>query len=410
VIAATRLAREAGLTRVVTADMGGTSFDVAVSVDGEPAETRQTSLDFRIPVRVPMVDVRTIGAGGGSIAWIDRGGILQVGPRSAGSRPGPVAFGRGGAEPTVTDANVVLGRINADAPIGAGGERLDVDGARAALARVGAELGFDAEETARAILSVVDTRMAGQIRLLTIDRGHDPRDFTLVIFGGAGPLHGAALVREAGLAGMLVPRFPGVLCALGCAAADLRYDFSQTLELVLDEGAELGRLRATLDAQRAEGERCIARDGVGIDELRVHHVAEMAYAGQVHRIRVPVERSWHMAQIVDAFAATYEREYGVTLPGLAVTLVNATTTVVGVRTPPPSPRPALEREAPAPVAVRRVCFDEWLETPIYRRADLGAGCRLEGPAVIEQADTTTLVQPGSAVRVDELLNLRVEAS
>jgi N-methylhydantoinase A len=195
VIAAARIASEAGYDRVITGDMGGTSFDVAISLDGRPAEAATTMLDFRLPVRVPMLDVRTIGAGGGSIASIDRGGILQVGPRSAGSYPGPVAFGRGGTEPTVTDANVVLGRINPDRPIGSDGGHLDIDGARAALARLGEPLGLDAEASARAVLAVVNTRMAGEIRLITVEQGHDPREFAFVAFGGAGPVHGAALMR-----------------------------------------------------------------------------------------------------------------------------------------------------------------------------------------------------------------------
>ena len=196
VIAAARIAAEAGFDRAITGDMGGTSFDVAVVIDGEPEIAASTNLDFRIPLRLSMINVHTIGAGGGSIAYVDRGGILQVGPRSAGARPGPVCFGHGGTEPTVTDANLVLARINAEDPIGLTNlKTLDVQGARQSMKGLGDQLGIGIEETAEAILTVVNQNMAGRTRLLSIERGYDPRDFALVIFGGAGPLQGAAIIR-----------------------------------------------------------------------------------------------------------------------------------------------------------------------------------------------------------------------
>ena len=302
VIAAARIAADAGFDHVITGDMGGTSFDVALSLDGRPAEAETTLLDFRLPVRVPMLDVRTIGAGGGSIAAIDRGGMLTVGPRSAGSYPGPIAFGNGGSEPTVTDANVVLGRINPDRPIGADGRAMDADGARAAFSELGRPLGLDAEEAAKAVLTVVNTRMAGEIRLMTVEQGHDPRDFALVAFGGAGPVHGAALLAEMQIGTMLVPPHPGVLCAMGCVVADVRHDLSQTIERTLpreeDDDAQAARrldcdaLAATLREQRAEGERQLSLDGLDFVAVDVLHQADMAYEGQIHRLRVTVEPGW----------------------------------------------------------------------------------------------------------------------
>ncbi len=224
VMAAAELAAEAGYDRIITGDMGGTSFDVAVVIEGKPAIAENTLLDFRIPLRLPMIDVHTIGAGGGSIAHLDRAGILQVGPESAGAFPGPVCWGRGGAQPTVTDANVVLARIDPSRPIGIERESLDIEAARAAIGALGEKIGLSVEQTAEAILAVVNQRMAGRIRLLSIERGHDPRDFALVAFGGAGPVHGAALMQEVGIGAMLVPPYPGVLCAMGCASANVRYD------------------------------------------------------------------------------------------------------------------------------------------------------------------------------------------
>lgn len=414
VIAAARLAREAGFERVITGDMGGTSFDVAISFDGEPAEAETTLLDFRLPVRVPMLDVRTIGAGGGSIASIDRGGILQVGPRSAGSYPGPVAFGRGGTEPTVTDANVVLGRINPDRPIGADGGRLDAEGARAALAALGAPLGLDAEATARAVLTVVNARMAGEIRLITVEQGHDPREFAFVAFGGAGPVHGAALLREMRIGTMLVPATPGVLCAMGCVVADVRHDLSQTIERTVPRAGsdragrlEPAELTAVLDAQREEGERQLALDGLDLAAIEVAHFADMAYEGQIHRLRVPVEPGWDEEQLRAAFVAQYEREYGVELGELDVVVVNARTIATGRRHAVPSPVTGRADGPPAPRGERLVCFEDWVATPVYAREDILPGAELDGPLVVEQADTTVVIEPGMHVTVDDAANLVV---
>ena len=411
VIAGTELARRAGYSNVITGDMGGTSFDVAISVDGRPEQRPQTDLGFRIPVRVPMVDVRTIGAGGGSIASVDRAGILEVGPRSAGADPGPVAFALGGTEPTVTDANVVLGRINPERPIGGRQQELDVESARAALAELGTPLGLGIEATAEAVLTVVNTRMAGEIRLISLERGHDPRDFALVVFGGAGPLHGAALLADIGIQRMIVPPHPGVLCALGCADADVRYDFSQTVEIVLEPGAaeKPARLADVLASQRAAGESSLRRDGVEFERIETEHFAEMAYVGQIHRIRVAIDPSWDVGRIAEAFVEAYEREYGTTLPGARIVLVTASTIARGLRRRRERAIPAASASGtPDPMGTRRVHLGEWLDVPVYSRADLGAGAAFPGPAVVEQTDTTTLVPGGLSVDVDDDLNLVVE--
>jgi N-methylhydantoinase A len=412
VIAATSLAKDAGFDRVITGDMGGTSFDVAVSLGGELTETDTALLDFRIPVRVPMLDIRTIGAGGGSIAWVDRAGILQVGPRSAGSDPGPVALGRGGSEPTVTDANIVLGRINDARPIGAG--ELYLDRARAAMGELGEALGLGLEEAAAAVLQVVNARMAGEIRLVTIEQGHDPREFALVCFGGAGPLHGAALLEELQIGVMLLPPTPGVLCAVGCALADVRHDFSQTVERVLAraDGDRSGRLDpAELDAilrsQRERGERRLLRDGMSAASLEVRHVADMSYQGQVHRLRVAVEPGWDTERLRAAFVARHEREFGSDLGDLDVRLVSARTTVLARRPPAPAARARSATGAPVPRARRGVYFQEWVQTPVYAREDLLPGAELDGPMIVEQDDTTTVIDPGMHVRVDRLANLVV---
>lgn len=411
VTAAAGLARQAGFSHVITADMGGTSFDVAAVIDGRPDVADSTKLDFRIPLRLPMIDVHTIGAGGGSIAGIDRGGLLQVGPESAGADPGPVCYGRGGTRPTVTDANVVLGRINPERPIGkAGEERLDVDGARAAMAGLGAQIGLDVEQTALAILAVVNQSMAGRIRLISVERGHDPRQFALVAFGGAGPLHGGALVREVGIGTLLVPPYPGVLCAMGCAMADLRYDYSQTLNQPIDE-ATADRIGQVLDGQRESGENELALSGLEFSSVKVEHVADLCFQGQIHTLRVPIEAGWSNARIVEAFIATYRRDIGSPLIGMRVVLVNLRTSVTGVRRWNASEARAVTSTKQAdPEGTRKCWFDGWQDTPVYQRGNLLPGHHLKGPALIEQVDTTTVIEPGTSARVDRWNNIVVETN
>lgn len=410
VMAAAEIAREAGFSHVITGDMGGTSYDVAVIVDGKPQIAETTELDFRVPLRLPMIDVHTIGAGGGSIAHVDRGGVLQVGPESAGAVPGPVCFGRGGTEPTVADANAVLGRINPDNPIGLKHlTRLDIDGARAAMGRLGAQLGLGVEETAEAILTVVNHIMARRTRLLTVEQGLDPRDFVQVTFGGAGPLHGAAIMREVGIRTMLLPPFPGVLCALGCAVANLRYDLSRTLEKPLAEVPE-AEIRAIFDQQAKDGLAELEAANVTLDRREVRHLANLSYLGQIHTLRVPVEAGWGHAQITEAFEALYRAEYGNVLEGIPLALVGLMTAVEGIR-----PKPMLGLNAdfgtgtPAPKAHRDVWFGGWMKTPIYDRSTFTPGMTFDGPAIVEQADTTSVIEPGQRARIDRHQNILVEA-
>lgn len=409
VVAAARIAEKAGFRNAITGDMGGTSFDVAVVLDGKPDIAESTLLDFRVPLKVPMIDVHTIGAGGGSVAWIDRGGLLHVGPRSAGADPGPVCYGRGGDQPTVTDANVVLGRINAENPIGSKADsRLDIEAARVAVGKLGAQLGLGVEETAEAILAVVNQTMADRTRLMSVERGYDPRDFALVIFGGAGPLHGAAIFAEIGIGTMIIPPFPGVLCAMGCVVADLRYDFSQTVDKPLS-ALNTDAIREIYVRHEREGRKKLEANGVSLRSVEVTHLADMSYEGQIHTIRVPLPTEAGLEEIGKIFSARYSEHYGTELGHLSPVIVTLRTTVTGIRQEEQAKQVEISGTTnPAPVRHRRVYFKEWHETPIYWRPDLKPGDVFEGPAIVEQSDTTSVIEPKMRARVDALSNILVE--
>ena len=410
VIAAAHIAVAAGFPDVITGDVGGTSFDVSLIKGGVPALAAQSTLDFGLVVRTPMIEILSIGAGGGSIASVDKAGILQVGPQSAGSVPGPVCYGAGGVWPTVTDANVVLGRINAERPIGAL-PRLDVAAAEAAIARViGGPLGLDAVAAAEAILLVANARMAGALRLVSIERGHDPQGFTFMPFGGGGALHAGALIREVGLARALVPRFPGVTSALGCVIADMRHDRVRTLNRRLD-GLDAADLRAAMDAAEAALAPLLDRAGVAFTARLVEHAVDMNYVGQTHTVAVPMPAGVPTQPAMKAaFEAAYGGAFGRLMAGVPMRVLNLRSAVIGVR-----PKIDLLSLAPAVDATvagarrgsRPVRFDVWVETPVFDRLALPVGAEIVGPAVLEQPDTTILIEPGMIGRTDRFGNLVV---
>ncbi len=414
VIAAAHLAAAAGFDNVITCDMGGTSFDVAVIADGQTVTGPQASIDFGMVIRTPMIEISTIGAGGGSLAWVDSGGLLRIGPESAGSNPGPACYGRGNERPTVTDAHLVLGRLNGDVPIG-GLDRLDGDLARAAVERhVAVPLGLGIEEAAEAILRVATSRMSGAIRLVSIERGHDPNDFVAMPFGGAGALHTCGLVAEVGLAGALVPRYPGVTSALGCAIADVRHDVVRSINERVDQ-LDPDRLGERLDESETEVRAFLERSGLALTDIEVQHELDMSYVGQTHTVTVPIggRSDVSTAGLGARFDECYAAAYGRVLDDVATQVIAARTTITGTR-------PKIEAESLAPsvdpdVAVtagtRRVFFDgRWCETPILARLGLPVGWSGEGPLVLEQPDATIVVEPGFGVEVDRCGNLVIEAS
>jgi len=288
VIAAAYIAQTAGYPDVITGDMGGTSFDVSLIAGGQSMLSPQTSIDFGMVVRTPMIEITTIGAGGGSIAWVDKGGLLNIGPESAGSNPGPVAYGLGNTRPTVTDANVVLGRIDPDNPIGGKLTRLDVEAARRAIdTHVGQPLGLETIAAAEAILRVANARMAGAIRLVSIERGFDPKRFAFMPFGGGGALHTAALINDVGLGRAIVPRYPGVTSAMGCVIADMRQDFVQTINALAD-GLDESALAAFLQDHVSRGHTLLKAARTSFERTDVVVELDMAYLGQTHTVAVPL--------------------------------------------------------------------------------------------------------------------------
>ena len=415
VIAGAHIAGSAGFPNVITCDMGGTSFDVSLVSEGEAALAAQTSIDFGLVVRTPMIEITTIGAGGGSIAWVDAGGLLQVGPESAGSDPGPACYGLGNTKPTVTDANLLLGRINAERPIGGKLERLDLDAAeRAIAAEVGEPMGLPALEAAEAIVRVANARMAGAIRLVSIERGHDPKRFVAMPFGG-GALHSGALIKEVGLAKALVPRHPGVTSALGCVIADLRHDFVHTLNQLLEEIDEASLSREMAETA-ARGEAVLKSAGGGFERIDTLIELDMLYVGQTHSVAVPLEttpdkacRGVTRAAIAHAFEASYRAAYGRLLEGISMRVMNLRVAVIGRR-----PKFDLSLLAPQDGHDLEDChLDErqvwveggWRTAAVYDRLALPVGAVVPGPALLEQPDTTIFIDPDLTGEVDRFGNI-----
>lgn len=412
VIAAAHIAQSAGFPNVVTGDVGGTSFDVSLIAGGQTTLAAQTSIDFGLVVRTPMIEITTIGAGGGSIASVDRGGLLQVGPESAGAVPGPVCYGQGNERPTLTDANVVLGRINAERPIGGALQRLDADAARAAIDKhVGKPLGLDAVAAAEAIVRVANSRMAGAIRLVSIERGHNPRDFALMPFGGGGGLHAGALVQEVGLKAALVPPYPGVTSALGCIIADMRHDFVQTVNRTLED-IDYAAINAEIARIVDEGGRLLDRSAVKFTGRDILVACDMLYLGQTHTVATPVgwrkDRAVDAAKLRQAFEGRYREVYGRLLDGIPIRVLNIHVALVGRR-----PKLDLASLAPsggdvatAKQGTRQVYFSgKWWDATVYARHQLPVGATIGGPAILEQQDATIVVEPELQAQVDRFGNI-----
>lgn len=414
VIGAVETARAIGLENIITFDMGGTSTDVSLVENSKPATTVEAEV-HGYPIKCPMIDIHTVGAGGGSIARVDSGGFLKVGPTSAGADPGPVCYGLGNDEPTVTDANVAMGVLNGEALLGG---RMPIDRAAslAAIEKLGAELGLSGEETAAGIIRVVTANMARAIRLISVQRGHDPRDYCLMPFGGGGPVHAGRLARELAMDRILVPRNPGILCALGLLLTDIRRDFSVTHRLSL-EAANAEDIRQTVSGLEADAQSWFEEENIGPDRRRVLASADMRYAGQNYELNIPFSdvsgNSEFIERLLANFDQAYERQYDYTAPDEAVEIVTFRVEAYGV-----VEKPAFEIHedaGPDPSAAfqtsRQVYHPEngeFIDSPVYDRERLRAGNVIPGPAIVEQMDSTTLILPGQTGQVDSHLNLVIQ--
>ncbi|MCS5613498.1 MAG: hydantoinase/oxoprolinase family protein, partial [Candidatus Poribacteria bacterium] len=416
VIASAYIACEAGFPNVITCDMGGTSFDVSLVDNCKNSLSAQTNIGFGMTIRTPMIEITTIGAGGGSIAIVDDIKLLQVGPESAGSHPGPVCYGLGNDRPTVTDANLVLGRINADKPIGGTLSQLDVESAKASIEKhIAIPLGLEVMAAAEAIVKVANSKMAGAIRLVSIERGYDPNKFAAMPFGGGGALHVGALIRDVGLKSALIPRYPGINSALGCTIADMRHDFVQTVNGVLGV-LDLTSLEKSMLKLAQKGTDLLKNVGVSFGNIKVLCVMDMCYQGQTHTLDVNIPANFNeistdidAKMILNAFEECYRTVYGHPLNGIPVRILNLRISVLGLR-----PKFDLTLLAPTDgvtledmhTDTRLVWFDGgWHETAIYDRLPLSVGVTVSGPAILEQPDCTIFIEPGLKGKVDRFGNL-----
>jgi N-methylhydantoinase A len=379
--------------------MGGTSTDVALIRNAEPAVSNEIEIEYAMPIHVPMVDVRTVGAGGGSIARITPAGLLQVGPDSAGATPGPICYGRGGTLPTISDANMLLGRLNpARLNSVPGGPTIE------SIATIfeevlGRPLGVGAIEAAAAVIRIANARMADAVRMVSVSLGEDPRDFALFAFGGAGPLHSTAIARELGIPRVLTPARPGITNALGCVVADLRHDFVNTVNRPL-HSVDIAAVHEIFAKQSAEGRRLIDKEAVAIREIREICSVDMQFVGQTHLLRVLLSSpSPTIDELQARFEQAYFHRFRVELSDIRASLVNVNTSIIGRRAEidlslliDAGSRKATLAEAQT--GVRNVWFAEWVETPIYWRDHLPADAVIDGPAIIEQMDTTIIIEPG----------------
>ena len=397
----------AGFRNLLTYDMGGTSSDVALILDAEPAVSNEIEIEYAMPIHVPMVDVRTVGAGGGSIAKINPGGLLEVGPESAGAVPGPICYGNGGTKPTISDANLLLGRLNPEkfASLQSSSSIEMVE--EIFEHELGAPLGINAVGAAEAVVRIANTKMAGAIRMVSISLGADPRDFALFAFGGAGPLHATALARELAVPKVLIPARPGITNALGCIVADLRHDFVNTVNRPLD-AIDIDDVHAVFERQTREGENLINGEKIAIKEINRFYSVDMQFVGQTHLLRVDLDFPTPSTnELRAAFEDAYFKRFKVDLQEIRVNLVNINTSVVGRRSELDlstliDPKGKKLWLSEAETGYRRVFFNsEWHRTPVYWRDHLPSNLQLKGPAIIEQMDSTTVLEPGDYAECDD---------
>lgn len=414
VVGAAQVCKQAGFENIITFDMGGTSSDISLVQAGQPKVTAGMELEGR-PIRSPMLDIHTVGAGGGSLAWVDSGNHLRVGPQSAGSNPGPACYGRG-ENATVTDANVVLGMLNPEYLLN-GEMKIEREASVKAVKKLADGIGLTVEETALGILRVVTANMARAIRVVSVQRGYDPRDYALVPFGGAGPLHASRLAAELGMSTLLVPETPGVQSALGLLVTDIKTDFMRTalLGMSTSNAPELDRI---FDELFEQGETWFDEEGISADQRYRLRRMDLRYRGQNFELPVELPDNYRFDQsgmepVIELFHKEHERVYGYRSTDALVEVVTFRLEVSSGGSQVQARRDEVERSQSADAIsdIRNACFDPndgYHPVEVYERSRLSAGDRINGPAIIEQMDTTTVLMPGDVCRVDDFRNLIIE--
>ena len=414
VIAAAHTGQSTGVNNIITYDMGGTSTDVALIIGNQPSVSSDLEVEYGMPVHVPMVDVRTVGAGGGSIAKLNLAGLLEVGPESAGSFPGPICYGNGGTIPTISDANLLLGRLNISKIISNKNKVSLDDIKKIFLKKLSKSLHLDEIKTAEAVIKIANTKMAGAIRMVSISLGVDPRDFTLFAFGGAGPLHASSLAKELGIPKVLVPARPGITNALGCVVADLRQDFTNTLNTPIDK-VNILDLHSLFEEQEKKGVELIKKQGLKLTSISSNFSLDMQFIGQTHILRIELPNSNpDLDYLQKSFEKSYLNRFKVKLSEIKANIVNVNTTIQGHKAPFDISllNNKLDRRLNLDNALleyRNVYFkDKFLNTPIYSRDRMPFEFEMKGPAIIEQMDTTILIEPNDKVYGDYLGNMFIE--
>ncbi len=409
VVATRALSRLTGINNIVTFDMGGTSTDCSTVVDGMEHVTTSFEIEWGIPIQVPMIDIHTIGAGGGSIAWIDKGGMLRVGPQSAGAAPGPACYGRGGENATVTDANVVLGRINPDYFLG-GKMKLDAEAAHRAVGKVAKALNIEPDAAAYAMVQIANNNMLGALRAVLLQRGLDPRDFTLLASGGAGPVHVCDLMNIAGIPKGLVPNYPGQFSAFGFIMTDARVDRHRTVQQTskyFDAGRATAAMTELVDSAVAELTQYGYTQGI-----EVYRSIEARYLGQNHELELSFPgnefNDGTIADLWERFHAEHEARFGFAIPGETIETVNLKVVAISVSEKPEMKTLAKGSGKPEPRGTRRVRYEEgWHEVPVFNREDFKDGDKVQGPAVVEENASVTILRPEQNLVVDRFGNLLI---
>ena len=419
VIGAQAICAQLGMGDAIAFDMGGTTAKAGVISEGRPLTTGSALIggyERALPIQIPMMDIHEVGTGGGSIARIETGNALRVGPQSAGSIPGPVAYGRGGLEPTVTDANLLLGRLDADHFLG-GELKLDLDACQRQMReRVAKPLGLDPTEAADGILRIAVTQMSHAVKAVTTERGLDAGSFTMVVYGGAGPLHASAIARELGIRKVLIPYAPGYFSAYGMLFSDLRYDYVRSVFMRKLNDVSFEEIEALYKGMEDEGRAALAQSGITPEGVVIERAADMRYVGQEHAVTVELPNAFFetrdRAAIKRQFDELHKVRYGTSAPKEPADLVSLRVTVLGTMAKPPRHSVEAGSAQPEKAALRGikpVFFRDggWADTPVYKRDALRSGNCISGPALVEEHASTTVVQPRDELRVDELGNLQI---